>query len=78
MKKRKVRRRNPVARAVRLIRPTVVPSVKAYSRKPKHKGHSDINRNDLFLFCRHDSFCPCRGFAAPRFLVTPPPIDACG
>ncbi len=64
MKKRKVRRRNPVARAVRLIRQKVVPSVKAYSRKPKHKGHSEINRNDLFLFC--------------VWKTTPPPAFACG
>ena len=49
MKKRKVHRRNPVARAVRLIRPKVVPSVKAYSRRAKHKGHSEINRNDLYF-----------------------------
>jgi hypothetical protein len=47
MKKRKIRRRNPVARAVRLIRHKVVPSAKAYSRRLKHKGHSDYNRNDL-------------------------------
>lgn len=51
MKKRKMRRRNPVARAVRLIRPKVVPSAKAYSRRPKHKGRSDITyRDGLFLF----------------------------
>ena len=53
MKKRKIRRRNPVARALRRIRPPVVPSAKAYRRKPKHKGHSEINRNDLFLFFGH-------------------------
>ncbi len=51
MKKRKMRRRNPLARMVRRIRPQVVPSAKAYHRKAKHKGHSEINRNDLFLFC---------------------------
>ncbi len=50
MKKRKLRRRNPVARAVRRLRPQVVPSAKAYKRRPKHKGHSEINRNDLFNF----------------------------
>ena len=37
MKKRKLRRRNPVARAVRRLRPQVVPSAKAYRRRPKHK-----------------------------------------
>ncbi len=37
MKKRKLRRRNPVARAVRRLRPQVVPSAKAYKRRPKHK-----------------------------------------
>jgi hypothetical protein len=52
MKKLKMRRRNPVARAVRHIRPKVVPSARAYSRKPKHKDRLEIqNRDGLFLFC---------------------------
>ena len=50
MKKLKMRRRNPVARAVRQLRPQKVVSAKAYKRRPKHKGHSEINRNDLFSF----------------------------
>ena len=51
MKKRKLRRRNPVARAVRHIRPKVVPSAKAYSRRSKHKGRSElIFRDGLSLF----------------------------
>ena len=51
MTKRKMRRRNPVARAVRHIRPKVVPSAKVYSRRPKHKGRSElIFRDGLFLF----------------------------
>ena len=52
MKKRKMRRRNPVARAVRHIRPKVVPSAKAYSRRQKHKGRLEIQHRDgLILFC---------------------------
>ena len=80
MKKREIRRRNPVARALRRIRPQVVPSAKAYRRKPKHKGHSEIIRNDLFLF-----FVPVA--ASPLFAsflrfgerpgeATPPPAAA--
>jgi len=51
MKKRKMRRRNLVARAVRQIRPKVVPSAKTYNRRSKHKGRFEIqNRDGLFLF----------------------------
>ena len=66
MKKRKMRRRNPVARAVRLIRPKVVPSAKAYSRRLNHKGRSElIIRDGLFLFL------------CPEFRkLTPPPAAA--
>ncbi len=69
MKKIKMRRRNPVARAVRHIRPKVVPSAKVYSRRPKHKGHSDIHRNDLFLFL-------CPDFGEQPGETTPPPVCA--
>ena len=50
MKKRKIRRRNPVARALRRLKPKVVPSAKAYRRKPKHKGHSDLKSGWPFSF----------------------------
>ena len=69
MKKRKLWRRNPIVRAVRHIRPKMVPSAKVYSRRLKHKGHSDINRNDLFLFC-------VSGFERLG-KATPPPAAAC-
>ena len=69
MMKRKIRRRNPVARALRRLKPKVVPSAKAYRRKPKHKGHSEINRNDLFLF-------PFLDQAFEK--ATPPPASASG
>ena len=50
MKKRKMRRRNLVARAVRQIRPKVVPSAKTYNRRSKHKGRFEIqNRDGLFF-----------------------------
>ena len=40
-KRRKRRaRRNPVAKALRALKPKVVKSRKAYSRKPKHKKAS--------------------------------------
>ncbi|NQU60995.1 MAG: hypothetical protein HQ512_07680 [Rhodospirillales bacterium] len=67
MKKRKMRRRNPIARAVRRIRPQVVPSAKGYKRLAKHKGHSEINRNDLFLFPFQDRI---------SVKITPPPTSA--
>lgn len=42
MKKRSPpKRRNPVAKALRRLKPKVVPSAKAYRRRPKHKGHSE-------------------------------------
>ena len=50
MKKRKIRRRNPVARVVRRLRPQVVPSAKGYKRRPKHKGHSDLKSGWPFSF----------------------------
>ena len=51
MKKRKMRRRNLVARAVRQIRPKVVPSAKTYNRRSKHKGRFEIqNRDGLFFY----------------------------
>ena len=71
MKKRKIRRRNPVARALRRLKPKVVPSAKAYRRKPKHKGRSEIiNRDGLFLFL-------CPGFER-LVKATPPPASASG
>lgn len=51
MKKRKMRRRNPVALAVRQIRPKVVPSAKDYSRKPKYKGRLEIQNRDGLFSC---------------------------
>ncbi len=68
MKKIKMRRRNPIARAVRHIRPKVVPSAKAYKRHPKHIGRSEIqNRDGLFLFA----------FSERLFeKLTPPPTAA--
>ena len=51
MKKRKMRRRNLVARAVRQIRPKVVPSAKTYNRRSKHKGRFEIqNQDGLYVF----------------------------
>ena len=77
MTKRKMRRRNPVARAVRHIRPKVVPSAKVYSRRPKHKGRSElIFRDGLFVFALWGFFfIPVRADARPR-LFTPPPAAA--
>ena len=70
MKKVKTRRRNPVARAVRRLRPQKVPSAKAYRRRQKHKGRSEIkNRDGLSLFCVSG---PEKGE------ITPPPIGVCG
>jgi len=63
MMKRKIRRRNPVARALRRLKPKVIPSAKAYRRKPKHKGHSDLKSGWPFSFL---------------VKVTPPPISASG
>jgi len=53
-RKRKPARRNPVARALRGLKPKRVPSAKAYRRKPKHKnkGRPDLEDGDglrLFL-----------------------------
>jgi len=54
MKKRKMRRRNLVARAVRQIRPKVVPSAKTYNRRSKHKGRFEIQKSrrpfSFFIF----------------------------
>ncbi len=53
MPKPKIRRRpNPVARALRRIRPKVVPSAKAYQRRAKHKSRpDDYIRGGSMLFC---------------------------
>ena len=58
-KKRKPARRNPVAKALRVLRPKTEPTAKAYRRKPKHKkGRPDIDDGDgLRLF-----LCPESGF----------------
>ncbi len=52
MAKPKIRRRpNPVARALRRIRPKVVPSAKAYQRRAKHKSRpDDYIRDGSMLF----------------------------
>ena len=63
MMKRKIRWRNPVARALRRLKPKVIPSAKAYRRKPKHKGHSDLKSGWPFSFL---------------VKVTQPPIFASG
>lgn len=42
-KKRRATRRNPMAAAVRTLRPKVVPSAKRYRRRPKHKDRVDEN-----------------------------------
>ena len=77
MKKRKMRRRNPVARAVRLLRPQVAPSAKAYKRFTKHKGHSEIHRNDLYSFPVRATpvLASCFLFS---FKFIPPPACVCG
>jgi hypothetical protein len=54
MKKRKPARRNPVAKALRVLKPKTEPNAKAYRRKPKHKhkGRPDTEDQDglrLFL-----------------------------
>lgn len=52
-KMRKPARRNPVARALHVLKPKRVPSAKAYRRKPKHKhkGRPDLEEGDgLRLF----------------------------
>ena len=53
MKKRTPRRRNPVAKALRVLKPKTEPNAKAYRRRPKHKkGRPDIDDGDglrLFL-----------------------------
>jgi len=64
MKKRKLRRRNPVARAVRRLRPQVVPSAKAYKRRPKHKRPFRNQPEWPFFFF----YVPVRANARPRLL----------
>ncbi len=49
MKKLKMRRRNPVARVVRQLRPQKVASARAYSRRPKHKNRSELKFQDGFF-----------------------------
>jgi hypothetical protein len=49
MKKKKKRmpaRRNPVAKALRTLKPKTEPTAKAYRRKPKHKGHPETDDRD--------------------------------
>jgi hypothetical protein len=50
-KKRKPARRNPVAKALRALKPKTEPSAKAYRRRPKHKGRPDLDDgNGLPIF----------------------------
>jgi len=46
--KRKPARRNPVAKALRVLKPKTEPAAKAYRRKPKHKhkGRPDLEDGD--------------------------------
>jgi hypothetical protein len=44
--KRRPARRNPVAAAVRAIKPKVVLSARRYKRRPKHKGRPEDNSGD--------------------------------
>jgi len=45
--KRTPRRRNPVAKALRVLRPKTEPDAKAYRRRPKHKkGRPDPDDGD--------------------------------
>jgi len=47
-RKRKPARRNPIAKALRVLRPKTEPDAKAYRRKPKHKhqGRPDAEDDD--------------------------------
>lgn len=58
-RKRKPARRNPVAKALRVLKPKTEPNAKTYRRKPKHKnkGRPDLEDGDgLRLF-----LCPAFG-----------------
>ena len=56
MKRKTPARRNPVARAVKTLRPQKVKSAKAYRRRTKHeKARPEIDAPDglfFFAFCR--------------------------
>jgi hypothetical protein len=45
-KKRKPARRNPVAKALRTLKPKTEPNAMTYRRKPKHKGRPDTEDAD--------------------------------
>ncbi len=52
MKRRILKRRNPMAALVRKLKPKRIPSVKAYRRSEKHKDRSLIKKWDgPFSFC---------------------------
>ena len=68
-KKRKPARRNPIAKALRVLKPKTEPSAKAYRRRPKHKGRPDQeDRDGLRLF-----LCPESGALPERGAAIPPP-----
>ncbi len=82
MRKRKAsRRRNPIARAVRKLKPTIEQSVKAYKRREKHRAHPDhIDRGGLVAFLRLGSrqrrgFGGCVYSAAWRRVCSRPSIS---
>lgn len=52
MKRRIIKRRNPMAAMVRKLKPKRIPSAKAYRRSEKHKDRSHSQRWDgPFSFC---------------------------
>ena len=46
VKRKRIKPRNPVAPAVRQLRPKVVPSERTYSRKTKHKAPETTRGNE--------------------------------